>query len=87
MAGICFHVAWLIIATQIVNKDTNSRFHSFGKGDEHVVSLVASWSSAPYLVAHPVRILLGRGELFKRPHDMKLQCEGTTHKTEPIVIP
>ena len=38
------------MATQMVNNDTNSRFHSFGKGAEHVVSLVASLSSAPYLM-------------------------------------
>lgn len=53
MAGICCHLAWLIIATQMVNKDTNSKFHSFDKGFGHVVSLVASLSNAPYLVAHP----------------------------------
>lgn len=46
------------MAMQKVNKNTNTRFHSFGRGSEHVVSLDEFLSSAPYLIADPVRTVL-----------------------------
>lgn len=64
------------MATQTVNKNTNIKFHSFGRGSEHIVSLDESLSSAPYLVTGLVRPDLGLNNISYEQHTTNVSYRG-----------